>query len=320
MASASLPLAPTPRLRLSSDRWRWPRALLILPLPLLLVVQAREQHVAGPLLDRFGTGWVHLLAAAAAGLMCHVLVGRLTRRQVPGPAAALLVAAPVLAIFWAVPVDRWDLSTVIGLVLVTVALGGYLRFVRDANTLGGFVAGITLALAAACDLATLGYAAALAAAVPFVAGAWARQVSATTAILAVLAFPSIALYLGWLYVQWRFGATVLDGGAVAPAPDALDLARGAAAAGSGLLHAPLYLAVAAGVALRARAALPAYLLPPVMVALLVAVGVAQPPLVVNLLYTAVAVTAVRPRLPRRVWAALTAVAVAQAALVVAWPP
>jgi hypothetical protein len=319
MASVSLPLEPTP-LRLSRDRWRWPRALLILPLPLLLVVQARRQHVAGPLLDQFSSTWVHLLAAASGGLLCHVLVGRLTRRHVPGPAAALLVAAPVLAIFWAVPVDRWDLSTVIGLVLVTVALGGYLRFVRDANTLGGFVAGITLALAAACDLAALGYAAALAAAVPFVAGAWARQVSATTAILAVLAFPSIALYLGWLYIQWRFGASVLTDAAAAPAPAGFDLARGAAAAGLGLLHAPLYLAVGAGMAVRARAAMPAYLLPPLIVALLVAAGVDQPALVINLLYTAVAVTAVRPRLPRRLWAALTGVAVAQAAVVVAWHP
>jgi hypothetical protein len=319
MASVSLPLGSTP-LRLPGDRWRWLRALLILPLPLLLIVQARRQHVAGPLLDQFGTGWVRLLAAAAGGLLCHVLVGRLTRRQVPGPAAALLVAAPVLAVFWAVPAGRWDLSAVIALVLVTVALGGYLRFVREASTLGGFVAGITLALAAACDLATLGHMAALAAAVPFVAGPWARQVSATTAILAVLAFPSIALYLGWLYIQWRFGASVLTGAAAAPAPAGFDLARGAAAAGLGLLHAPLYAAVGAGVALRARAALPAYLLPPVIVALLVAAGVDQPALVVNLLYTAVAVTAVRSRPPRRSWAALTAAGVAQAALVVAWPP
>lgn len=316
MVSASPPLAPALP---DTDRWRWLRGLLILPLPLWLMMQSRRQGVNSPLLDQLDHRLTAVLAATATGVLCHVLVTRLRRHDVPWPAAILLVVTPMMAAQMTAPATRWDLSAVISLALVVVALGGYLRFVTEANTLGGFVAGITLALAAVCDLATLGYMAGFAAAVPFVAGPWARQVSATTAILAVLAYPSIAVYLGWLYIQWRFGDVVsLDH--TAPATAGFDLARGILTAVEAAGHAPLYLAAAVAVARLRPAALPAYLMPMVVVALLAAGGVEDSPLIVNFLYTAVAVTAVQTRLNRRRWLLLTAVALLQAALVLLWPP
>ncbi len=317
MVSASPPLALAPPD--STDRWRWLRALLILPLPLWLMMRSRRQGVISPLLDQLDPRIVDLLATIATGVLCHVLVNRLRTRHVPWPAAILMVVAPMMAAQFTAPATRWDLSAVISLALIVVALGGYLRFVTDAQTLGGFIAGITLALAAVCDLATLGYMAGFAAAVPFVAGPWAREVSATTAILAVLAYPSIAVYLGWLYIQWRFGDVVaLD--TTAPAAAAFDLARGALTAVEAAGHAPLYLAAGIAIARSRPATMPAYLMPMLVVALLSAGGVEDSPLVVNFFYTAVAVTAVQTRLDRRRWLLLTAVAMLQAGLALIWPP
>ncbi|WP_436535155.1 hypothetical protein [Actinoplanes sp. HUAS TT8] len=321
MASASPPVAlPSPNPSPPAppparpDRWRWPRALLTLPLPLLLIWQARRKGVVSPLLDRVDPTIVSALVVLASGVYCHVLAARLHKHGVPRLAAAFIVAGPGLAIC---AVGTTDLPSMIGMALVVVALDGYLRFVVDGQTLGGFVAGITLACAAVCDLATLVYMAALAAAVPFLAGTWARQVKATTAILAVLAFPSVAVYLGWLYVRWRFGA----GSPHNSTPmSAFDPVRGAVTAISGLAHCLLYVVSAAAVARRRRSALPAYLLPVAVVALLVAVGASRSTLVINLFFTAVAVTAIRTHLPRRDWAILAGVAAAQIGLVLMWPP
>ncbi|MFI1990671.1 hypothetical protein [Actinoplanes sp. NPDC020271] len=317
MASASPPaVLPSPSLspQVSRDRWRWPRTLLILPLPLLLIFQARRNGVVSPLLDRVDPLVVSVLVVLASGVWCHVLAARLHRNGVPRLVAAFIVAAPGLAIC---AVGTTDLPSMIGMALVVVALDGYLRFVVEGQTLGGFVAGITLACAAVCDLATLVYMAALAAAVPFLAGTWARQVRATTAILAVLAFPSVAVYLGWLYVRWRFGGGFPS--PTTPLPD-FDPVRGAVAAISGLSHCLLYAASAAAVARHRRSALPAYLLPVAVVALLVAVGASRSTLVINLFFTAVALTAIRTHLVRREWLVLAAVAALQTALVLTWPP
>ncbi|GAA2704731.1 hypothetical protein [Actinoplanes palleronii] len=325
MASAS-PLvehrSASPRARPAdgTDRWRWLRALLILPLSLLLITQARRQGVVSPLLDRLDPRLVEALTALATGMFCHVLAGRLHRHGIPRLAAPFVVAGPGLAVCAAAPVAAADLPAVIGLVLVIIALGGYLRFVIDGQTLGGFVAGTTLAAAAVCDLVTLGYMAAFAAAVPFVAGAWARQVRATTAILAVLAFPSVAVYLGWLYVRWRFAGTAF-GGPSHPGPaEAVDLARGAVTVLSALGHCLMYVVIGVAVGVRRRSALPAYLLPVVVLVALVAVGVPQSALVVNLFLTAVAVTAIRAPLSRREWAGLTALAAGQVVLTLTWSP
>ncbi|KUL22446.1 hypothetical protein [Actinoplanes awajinensis] len=161
---------------------------------------------------------------------------------------------------------------------------------------------------------------AFAAAVPFVAGAWARQVRATTAILAVLAFPSVAVYLGWLYVRWRFVGTAF-GGPSHPGPaEAVDLARGAVTVLSALGHCLMYVVIGVAVGVRRRSALPAYLLPVVVLVALVAVGVPQSALVVNLFLTAVAVTAIRAPLSRREWAGLTALAAGQVVMTLTWSP
>lgn len=307
---------PAPRHRSTAgpEPWRWPRAVLFLPLPLLLIVQAQRQGVVSPLLDSLSPRITTVVVAAAGIAFCWVLAARLTRYGVPRLTAACTVAVPALAAYVTSPAGRWDLPVVIGLVLVTFALGGYLRFVVEAQTLGGFIAGINLALAAVINLGTLGYMAAFAAAVPFVAGRWARQVRATTAILAVLAFPSVAVYLGWLYIRWRFAGTAFGGGSGAPPPIGFSLPRGLGSAAMGLAHTPLYLAVAFGGFARFKRLNPAYLLPVPVVILLVAVGVRQPPLVINLFYTAVALTAVRVRLSRREWIALGLVAALQALL------
>ena len=324
MGSASHPLAPTtswtaPDLT-GADRWRWLRALLILPLPLWLIISARRRGIAAPLLDQLPPHLVTALAATAAGLLTHMLVTRLTRHGMPAPAAAYTVTAPTLAGWLTAPVTRWDLSSAVALTLIAAALGGYLRFVTDGQTLGGFLAGIALATAAVCDLSTLGYLACFAAAVPFLAGPWARHMSATTAILAVLAYPSIAVYLGWLYIQWRFGATLLTDVTAAPTPATPDPAAGLITAVTGLAHTPLYPAVAIAVAVHARPALPAYLLPAAMIALLTAAGIGPSPLLISLLYTAVALTAITSRLPRRTWLGLTALATLQTLLTFLWPP
>lgn len=314
MSPLVAPPSPSLSRRVSRDRWRWPRALLFLPLPLLLIFQARRTGVVSPLLDRVDPLVVSILVVLASGVWCHVLAGRLHRNGVPRIVAAFVVVAPGLAIC---VVGTNDLPSMIGMALVVVALDGYLRFVVEGQTLGGFVAGITLACAAVCDLATLVYMAALAAAVPFLAGTWARQVRATTAILAVLAFPSVAVYLGWLYVRWRFG--VGDGSGTTPESD-FDPVRGVLTAMSGVGHCMLYAVSAAAVARHRRSTLPAYLLPIAVVALLVAVGASRSALVINMFFTAVAITAIRTRLERHEWLLLAAMAAAQAGLVLIWPP
>lgn len=281
---------------------------------MLLILQAQRNGVVSPLLDRVDPLVVSAMVVLASGLYCHVLTTRLHRHGVPRIAAAFIVAGPGLAMS---ATGTTDLPSMVGMALVVVALDGYLRFVIDGQTLGGFVAGITLACAAVCDLATLVYMAALAAAVPFLAGPWARQVKATTAILAVLAFPSVAVYLGWLYVRWRFAAGSTG---TPPQMSAFDPVRGAVTAVVGLGHCLLYVVGAAAVALRRRSALPAYLLPIAVVVLLVAVGASRSALVINLFFTAVAVTAVRVRLEPREWVLLVGTAAAQIALVMVWPP
>ncbi|MEO5898534.1 MAG: hypothetical protein ABIR68_00220 [Ilumatobacteraceae bacterium] len=150
--------------------------------------------------------WV---GALLAGVVLHAVWERLLVRGVSGWLIAVLVVC-----FAATPAFAFlateDLSGFLGLALFAVALTAFLRFAAEGDTEGGFVCGLSLGLAIACDPAALIYALCLAgAAAPVALHRYRGQRHSAQASALVIAFPAVSALAGWTFLQWLFTGSPL---------------------------------------------------------------------------------------------------------------
>ncbi len=149
-----------------------------------------------------------IVGALCAGGLLHLCWERLLRAQVPPWLTVILLVglggSPVL---WFSAVE--NLSGMMCLACFTIAMAGALDFVFARRTSGGYAAGVSLALAVLCDPAALVYVASLLVAAPFfVWQRFRREPYSVRSTLAVLAFPTVALFGVWVFLEWRFTGAV----------------------------------------------------------------------------------------------------------------
>jgi len=148
-----------------------------------------------------------VISSMLAGTALHASWERMVQLNVP-----LLTQLSMFASVMPLP-SVWflasqDVPTVGGLAMLTVALAGFIRFVSEADTSGGFIAGLFLAAAFLFDPAAIAYALALAVGTPFLASArYFREPAASRALISVLCFPIVAVLAGWAFLEWRFEET-----------------------------------------------------------------------------------------------------------------
>jgi hypothetical protein len=193
-----------------------------------------------------GANGLGFVGALTAGVVLHLMWERLHEREVPGwLIGVLLVGFGCTPAFAYLSVE--DLSGFVGLGLFAVALAGFLRFAAAGDTEGGFVCGLALGVAVACDAVSPIYAACLGVAAPFVA--WHRyrgEPRSARASALVIAFPAMGALGAWTFLQWRFTGSAF--GWLTDVPGAFEFEDGVWAglgdsfrrAGIGLVISPVF--------------------------------------------------------------------------------
>jgi len=341
MASAAITLPRATPWRLGS--WsreaalRWaPRLAFAAPLALLSVVVSQRGFVSTPNLTLqlhgelarqsgpAGLGWAYppiptflasvlpggaltlaLISSLLGGVAMASLWDRLARRRVSMPLTVALLAS--LALVPAVLYGATqDLAAFAGLAFLIVALDGFVRFIVDRDTRGGFLAGLMLAFAFGCDPVALVYAAALAASAPLLAHARFRsEPDAATATASVLVFPVAAAASAWAFLEWRFTgsafATVIDQSTLFHFSDGVLRGFGLAVwdTASIALHTPVYLAVGALLFVRRPITVAGYAIPLAGLVAAQWIGLQYSEVTAFMLLAAIAIVAVPSRPGRR---------------------
>ena len=208
-----------------------------------------------------------LVSSILAGVAMASLWHRLVQRRVP-LALSILLLASLAAVPAAIYGATQDIAAFAGLAFLILALDGFVRFIVDRETRGGFQAGMMLALSFGCDPVALVYAAALAGAAPLLARTRYREdPGAAVATASVLLFPVGAAAAAWAFLEWRFTgavfATVRHNGTFVHFPDGVVRGLGIALRDTATtaLHVPVYVAVGALLFARKRIAVAGYALP-----------------------------------------------------------
>uniref|UniRef100_UPI0015F0F867 hypothetical protein n=1 Tax=Pseudonocardia pini TaxID=2758030 RepID=UPI0015F0F867 len=239
----------------------------------------------------------------------------------------VVVAGLVLPLF-AVPAVAFAASQsvagIASLSLLAIALQGFVWFVVDGDTDGGFTCGLALAAAFFFDPISVFYALALGLATWFFAASHQRR--AAPASVLVMVFPTAFVVLAWMFLEWRFAGSPVQ--AVATNPDifafrdgVLDgLVAAVGTIGGTLWHVPLFLAVAVLYAIRFPAALVGYLVSLIASVVAVWIGLRFTPVSAYVLFTLVALMSIPRDTDRRTARGLAVVGLAQLLLAWVWPP
>lgn len=149
-----------------------------------------------------------ILGALAAGGILEALASRLAAQGHSLPVVVVLVTAfggsPSFAL-----TATTDLAVFMGLTFLVLSLDGFMRFVFQGQTHGGFQAGLAIGVAGLCTPAAVICALGFAVAGPLVARTRYRGERAARATAAVLLFPTVAGILGWIFLCWRFTGSPL---------------------------------------------------------------------------------------------------------------
>jgi hypothetical protein len=149
-----------------------------------------------------------ILGGLAAGGILEALAARLAAQGNSIPVVLVLVAAfggsPSFAL-----TATTDLAVFMGLTCLVLSLDGFMRFVFQGQTHGGFQAGLAIGVAGLCTPAAVICALGFAVAAPLVARTRYRGERAARATAAVLLFPTVAGVLGWIFLCWRFTGSPL---------------------------------------------------------------------------------------------------------------
>ena len=172
------------------------------------------------------------IALAVIGAACGagaLEVGRrsLARRGHRGLTAVVLLASVAAAPPFIALATR-TLATSAALFLLVAALDGFRRFTELDETVGGFTAGLLLAVAFFVDFTATAYlAVAVVAALLSTRARHAADPFERSATVAVLAFPLLAGATAWGYLEWLFTGTPLQDAVSVLAP--IDVSSWAAA-------------------------------------------------------------------------------------------
>jgi len=267
-----------------------------------------------------------VVSSMLAGSALHAAWERMMQRGVPMATQATMIASVTLipSVWY---LASQDVATIGGLTMLVIALSGFIRFVQDHDTVGGFTAGLFIAAAFLFDPAALAYAITLALATPLLAATRDyREPGATRALISVLCFPIVAVLLGWAFLEWRF-----DGSAFAFITSDLglfhfevsplaDLWAAAGEVARNVAFVPVYVAVALLLMLRRPITGLGFLIPVAGLVLVRWSGLFYSPTATLVLLTLLAMVSV-PSKPTRLgtWI-VPAAALAQLLMNVAFPP
>jgi hypothetical protein len=149
-----------------------------------------------------------VVSSMLAGSALHAGWERMVQRDVPhATQLTMLCSVTLIPSVWYLASQ--DLPTIGGLTMLVIALAGFIRFVLSGDTAGGFTAGLFLAAAFLFDPAALAYALVLVLVTPFLATMREfREPGAIRALVSVLAFPIVAVLVGWAFIEWRFDGSL----------------------------------------------------------------------------------------------------------------
>jgi hypothetical protein len=337
MASAAITLPRQTQWRRAS--WpreaalRWsPRLAFAAPLAVLSVIVNHRDFVSAPnatlvvngelarTAGQAGLSWAYppvptFLASVAPGgaltlaLVSSLLAGvamaslweRLRQREAPLALTVVLLAS-LAAVPGALYGATQDVAAFAGLAFLILAFDGFVRFVVDRETRGGFQAGLMLAFSFGCDPIALVYAAALAGAAPLLARARYRdEPDAAIATASVLVFPVVAAASAWAFLEWRFTGgvfgTVHHNGTVFHFPDGVIRGFGIAVRDTTatVLRVPVYVVVGALLFARKRMAVAGYALPLAGLVLADWIGLTYTDITAFMLLAAIAIVTVPSR-------------------------
>jgi hypothetical protein len=263
-----------------------------------------------------------------SGLTLALLVRRLAAPR------HLVVLLPLVAVpvMWFIASEL--IAQVIALTFLVIALEAFLEFAVRGVTYSGFVAGLALAVSYTADPGAVLYMLVMCLFVPVISAArYQGDSKAAIGIWAVLAFPFLAVLLGWAFLMWEFTGTWRGNLDYSPYAHLLafphgvlpGLGRALVAAAQDLVRAPLYVVAAVLAAVRTRK--PAIglglILPVLMLAMALWLGFDYAPDTAYFMLTLLAVAViVEHRLTevRGMWWALLGAALLQVGIVYAWPP
>ncbi|MDR7273900.1 hypothetical protein [Catenuloplanes atrovinosus] len=169
--------------------------------------------VAG--LAPFGTRGLGVAGALLAGVVLGVLWDRLRRYGLPRRLAAVLLAGlGAMPAFGALAVS--DFHRFATVALFSVALAGMVRFAVDGDTGGGFTCGLAMGAAVLCDLYAVLFTVMLAVTCAVIIrwrgfGGTAPGPGMLRATALVITFPAAAAVCGWAFLEWRFAGTFFQG-------------------------------------------------------------------------------------------------------------
>lgn len=245
-----------------------------------------------------------VVSSMLAGGALYAAWDHMVQRGVPALTQTTMIASVTLVpSVWFLASQ--DVPTIGGLTMLVIALAGFIRFVRDHDTVGGFTAGLFLAGSFLFDPAALAYALTLALATPLLAATRDyREPAATRALISVLCFPIVAVVLGWAFLEWRF-----DGSAFAFITTDLglfqfetsplaDLGSAVAEVARSVAFVPVYVAVAVLLVMRKPSAGLGFLIPVVGLVLVRWSGLFYSPAATLVLLTLIAMVSV-PSKPTR---------------------
>ena len=276
------------------------------PLPFLLLLPWPSAMLAS------------LLAALAAGTLAWILWRRVVHLSMPVAVKALLVAAamgtPTLLYL-----GSESMSETLALLLFVVAWSGFLKFTRSREARYGVVAGLGLGMAFFVNphSALVVIPCALSAPLFMRERSW----RGTVAVAFLLIFPVLIAVLAWGYLNWLFTGdplTFTRGPANSlfvhwrPASEGLPVGWSAAlgATTADLVMSPLYLTSAILVARYWPARLLVFAAPALLIVAVRTAGMIYSEYFAVATFSVVALVALHPRLPRRLWPLLALSAIA----------
>jgi len=284
------------------------------PIPTLLLL-ALPDDVLSP----------SIVTCLCSAVLLSYITRRLLRRTSVPTAIALVLPLVAVPFMWFAASEYF--APVLALAFLAIALDGFVRFTAHGETDGGFTAGIALALSLLCDPGALFYGLVMCAFAPLISHARYRGAGSVLAIVAVLFFPIAAVAAGWFFVVWKFSDAFPGSLSYEVGAHLLSFPSGVAAAlwtavksvGTDLLHAPLFIAAAALVFYRRRAAVIGLVLPVVALIAALWLGFVYSSVDTYLLLTVLALVTISEFSSRRFEPALASVAAVQVALAFLWP-
>ncbi|MFD1720615.1 hypothetical protein [Amnibacterium endophyticum] len=155
-----------------------------------------------------GSLGLSVVGALAAGVLLHMLLEQMHRRGFSATSMAVLVLALAANPLYGYAATQ-SLQVFLGLGLFGLGFADLVRFTDERDTQSGFIAGITLMLAALSDASGIVYVLAAALAAPLLSMRSGYRVGRTFANTLVVLFPTMCAFGGVMLLEWIFAGDPL---------------------------------------------------------------------------------------------------------------